>query len=333
MCSPNFHNQQLFLPNSLNFPTLFLSVRPSIQVDVDIHGAEVASPVEEGARVSPSGPPSHVISAPFSESSMRAILLLRRGSSRETTGGAMSSLSVDEGEDLTRSEEEGRRRSSSSIRFADDTDTGTDILVITEEDLADILEDPIYGDFRGLSGSPLPPDSSPPLTDEAYAAIPAPIALQRRRTVHGHRTSLITSSVQRHLLLGVHGMSVGAAGAVVYPSRYIEGMAGPLRERGEETATRPSASRLLLTLRRRKSMAQTIHIDPSALLDFGYSKKVVERFLRESASWTFSTFSLDTLTGGHSLSTLLVYLFKFYGLVDHFNLDIVALWKCFRKLE
>ena len=220
---------------------------------------------------------------------------------------------------LTPSTRIGRRRSSSSVRFgtsvaviavspcvtrdscsvADDTDTGTDILMITEDDLADMLLEPMCP-----SGSHEQPRSLP---DAAYAALPAPIA-QHRRMVSGRR-SLISCSVHRQLKHGVYGMSVGAA--------------------GPDTL---GASRMLVTLRRRKSSyaALTPDTESAPLLDSSYNR-VVERFLDSCSSWRFSSFTLNALTGGHSLSNLLLYLFKSYDLIRTFRLDLMRLVKCFSE--
>lgn len=175
--------------------------------------------------------------------------------------------------------------------------------MITEDDLADILSDPVYPTLC------LPTSRSQPLPDAAYAAIPAPIA-QHRRMVSGRR-SLISSSVHRHLQNGVYGMSVGAAGSDVVTAR---------------------SGRMLVTLRRRKSMYANVDMDmdPVLLLDGSYNR-VVDRFLISCSSWKFSSFTLNTLTGGHSLSHLLLYLFKSYDLIRIFRLDLLCLWKCFRK--
>lgn len=220
----------------------------------------------------------------------------------------------------------GRRRSSSSIRFADDTDTGTDILIITEEDLEEILCDPIYGgggysppiegdkySSHGATGRRVSSHSL--LSEDAYSAIPATIAQHARIT--RNRRSLISPSVHKHLVQsgGVFGMSVGGAGSVAYDSK----------EKAQST-------RLLVTLRRRKSLARSIHIDPVAMLDLSYSK-IVSRLLVNCCNWKFSSFTLDTLTGGHSLPAILGHLFNEYGLIQHFKLDSLCLMKCFHLIE
>lgn len=88
--------------------------------------------------------------------------------------------------------------------------------------------------------------------------------------------------------------------------------------------------KLLLTLRRRKSIQRSIHIDPIAFLDHSYHG-ITLRYLQNSSNWKFNTFTLDALSGGHSLSNLLFYLFSEYKFIETFNLDVVNMWRCFRK--
>lgn len=89
---------------------------------------------------------------------------------------------------------------------------------------------------------------------------------------------------------------------------------------------------LLLTLRRRKSLLQqaNIHSETISLLDLCYYG-ITQRYLRQSYYWNFNTFSLDMMTGGHSLSSLLIYLFKEYGLIETFKLDLINVMRCFCK--
>jgi hypothetical protein len=87
---------------------------------------------------------------------------------------------------------------------------------------------------------------------------------------------------------------------------------------------------LLLTLRRRKSIQRSIHIDPIALLDQSYYD-ITGRYLKQSSKWRFNTFTLDVLTGGHSLSSLLFYLFTEYNFIEIFKLDVINVLRCFRK--
>ncbi|RWS26203.1 uncharacterized protein B4U80_09656 [Leptotrombidium deliense] len=180
-----------------------------------------------------------------------------------------------------------RRRSSCSIRFADDTDTGTDILVITEEGLGDILVDP--------TGSSL---------------------LSSLESTTMKTSPMSTASSTPHIL-GVHRYQIAGAGALTVP--YSEN-----REMQQ--------NQMLLTLRRRKSIQKSIHIDPIALLDYSYHG-VTQRFLLNASNWSFNSFTLDTLTGGHSLSQLLVHLFSKYKFIEYFNLDILNVLKVFRLFE
>ena len=87
---------------------------------------------------------------------------------------------------------------------------------------------------------------------------------------------------------------------------------------------------LLLTLRRRKSIQRSIHIDPIAILDYSYYG-ITNNYLKNASKWRFNTFTLDILTGGHSLSNLLFYLFSEYKFFQIFNLDPINVWRCFRK--
>jgi len=294
------------------------AVRPSIQVDVDIHEQEFGEQVGDECVVRRTSLTREI----EGDGMMRALVLMKSHGKVERDETGSLTLSRMETTAGIMMKEGNRRRSSSSIRFADDTDTGTDILVITEEDLADILSDPIYGDVSSPARMMRRVSTPCLLSEEAYAAIPAPIALQRR-TRTGKRRSLISSTVQQHLLHGVFGMSVGGAG-VMPPRSHSPGL--------PSTASTDRPARMLLTLRRRKSRNWSIHVDPVALLDYSYNR-VVDRFLESCSHWSFSSFSLDTLTGGHALPHILLYLFKKYNLIQHFKLDMLDLLKCFREYE
>lgn len=87
---------------------------------------------------------------------------------------------------------------------------------------------------------------------------------------------------------------------------------------------------LLIRLRRRKSIQRSIHIDPIALLDQSYYG-ITDRYLKQSSKWRFNTFTLDVLSGGHSLSSLLFHLFIEYGFIETFKLDVINVMRCFRK--
>ncbi|XP_053210158.1 uncharacterized protein LOC128393950 [Panonychus citri] len=75
-----------------------------------------------------------------------------------------------------------------------------------------------------------------------------------------------------------------------------------------------------------------IHIDPIVLLDYSYHG-VTDRFLASASKWSFNSFTLDTLTGGHSLSALLFHLFNKYNFIQEFKLEIINVWKCLRLFE
>jgi len=179
-----------------------------------------------------------------------------------------------------------RRKSSTSIRFADDADTGTDILMITEENIGDII------------------------SNTAGTLIPTSMD-----SIHSIRNLNFLSNAQE--LLEALDFRIEGAGALMISSHH----------NNQNLAQR----RLLLTLRRRKSIQKSIHIDPIALLDYSYHG-ITQRFLCSVSNWSFNSFTLDTLTGGHSLFHLLLYLFKHYNFIEIFNLDILNVWKCFRKL-
>ena len=49
--------------------------------------------------------------------------------------------------------------------------------------------------------------------------------------------------------------------------------------------------------------------------------------------WNFNAFSLDRLTSGHNLATLCTYLFRDLGLLQHFRLDALAVWRFFAAVE
>lgn len=90
-------------------------------------------------------------------------------------------------------------------------------------------------------------------------------------------------------------------------------------------------TRCLLTLRRKAELRKRkSRFDSYALLDLGYR---TDRFLLNSRNWNFNSFTLDTISNGHSLSQLLVYFFCKYNFVKIFNLDMTCVWKCFSKFS
>lgn len=54
-----------------------------------------------------------------------------------------------------------------------------------------------------------------------------------------------------------------------------------------------------------------------------------QRILDRCGRWSFNAFTLENVAGGRSLPVLCVHLFHWYGLLDHFRLDVVRIWKLF----
>ncbi|BET00048.1 cAMP-specific 3,5-cyclic phosphodiesterase [Nesidiocoris tenuis] len=83
--------------------------------------------------------------------------------------------------------------------------------------------------------------------------------------------------------------------------------------------------------RRRRLSTRSLNECPALLDDLhhGNVKCVLDRVWQ----WPFNAFTLDTATGGRSLPVLCVHLFHWYGLMDHFNLDVVRIWKFFSLVE
>lgn len=49
--------------------------------------------------------------------------------------------------------------------------------------------------------------------------------------------------------------------------------------------------------------------------------------------WNFNAFSFDRLTSGQNLATLCTYLFRDLGLISHFKLDALVVWRFFAAVE
>ncbi|XP_063236084.1 uncharacterized protein LOC134538588 [Bacillus rossius redtenbacheri] len=97
---------------------------------------------------------------------------------------------------------------------------------------------------------------------------------------------------------------------------------------------RPLHSGRFLTMhkrRRRRLTTRCLQQEPALLDDVlhGQAQCVLERV----SQWPFNAFTLDTVTGGRSLPVLCVHLFHWYGLIEHFNLDVVRVWKLFTLIE
>lgn len=92
-------------------------------------------------------------------------------------------------------------------------------------------------------------------------------------------------------------------------------------------------TRCLLTLRRKAELRKRkANKDSSAVLDLAYYG-IIKRFLLNSRNWNFNSFTLETLSGGHSLSQLLHYFFSKYDFIRIYNLDMCSVVKCFSKFD
>ncbi|XP_055534582.1 uncharacterized protein LOC129724022 isoform X2 [Wyeomyia smithii] len=83
--------------------------------------------------------------------------------------------------------------------------------------------------------------------------------------------------------------------------------------------------------RRKKLNTRSLVLDQAILDDILHGQ--VQCILDRVGNWRFNAFTLETVTGGRSLPVLCVHLFHWYGLLDHFNLDVVRLWKLFSLIE
>ncbi|XP_055608152.1 uncharacterized protein LOC129755605 [Uranotaenia lowii] len=83
--------------------------------------------------------------------------------------------------------------------------------------------------------------------------------------------------------------------------------------------------------RRKKLNTRSLALDQAILDDILHGQ--VQCILDRVGNWRFNAFTLETVTGGRSLPVLCVHLFHWYGLLDHFNLDVVRVWKLFSLIE
>ncbi|XP_058829068.1 cGMP-inhibited 3',5'-cyclic phosphodiesterase 3B-like isoform X2 [Topomyia yanbarensis] len=83
--------------------------------------------------------------------------------------------------------------------------------------------------------------------------------------------------------------------------------------------------------RRKKLNTRSLVLDQAILDDILHGQ--VQCILDRVGNWRFNAFTLETVTGGRSLPVLCVHLFHWYGLLDHFNLDVVRVWKLFSLIE
>ncbi|XP_046674950.1 cAMP-specific 3',5'-cyclic phosphodiesterase 7B-like isoform X2 [Homalodisca vitripennis] len=84
--------------------------------------------------------------------------------------------------------------------------------------------------------------------------------------------------------------------------------------------------------RRKRLTTRSLSQDTPALLD-DIHHGVVQCVLDRVWQWPFNAFTLDNVTGGRSLPVLCVHLFHWYGLMEHFSLDAVRVWKLFSLVE
>lgn len=88
-------------------------------------------------------------------------------------------------------------------------------------------------------------------------------------------------------------------------------------------------TRCVLALRRRARMKRSGKLSADCLLDKAYHG-LTKRLLAETINWNFNSFTLDTLSGGHSLSAMLMHFFVKYDFIRIYRLDVTNVWKCFR---
>ncbi|CAK9825536.1 High affinity cAMP-specific 3',5'-cyclic phosphodiesterase 7A [Anthophora retusa] len=95
---------------------------------------------------------------------------------------------------------------------------------------------------------------------------------------------------------------------------------------------RPTGRFLTMHKRRRKRLTtRSLTQEPGILDDIFHG--LVQCVLQKAGNWRFNAFTLETVTGGRSLPVLCVHLFHWYGLLQHFNLDVASVWKLFAFIE
>ncbi|XP_050097756.1 uncharacterized protein LOC126578852 isoform X2 [Anopheles aquasalis] len=105
-------------------------------------------------------------------------------------------------------------------------------------------------------------------------------------------------------------------------------------ESGELPRRRHACTGRFLTMhkrRRKKLLTRSLALDQAILDDVLHGQ--VQCILDRVHHWRFNAFTLETVTGGRSLPVLCVHLFHWYGLLDHFHLDVVRVWKLFSLIE
>ncbi|CAH0716624.1 unnamed protein product, partial [Brenthis ino] len=89
---------------------------------------------------------------------------------------------------------------------------------------------------------------------------------------------------------------------------------------------------LTMHKRRKKRLLTRSLCQEAALLD-DLQLGQVQCILQQSVTWKFNAFTLENVSGGRCLPVLCVHLFHMYGLISHFKLDVIKVWKLFSLIE
>ncbi|XP_077301665.1 uncharacterized protein LOC143922314 [Arctopsyche grandis] len=89
---------------------------------------------------------------------------------------------------------------------------------------------------------------------------------------------------------------------------------------------------LTLNKRRKERLrTKTLRQDVALLDDFHNGQ--VKCILEQSVQWRFNAFTLENVSGGRCITSLCLHLFRYYGLLNHFQLDVTSVWKLFMLIE
>ena len=83
--------------------------------------------------------------------------------------------------------------------------------------------------------------------------------------------------------------------------------------------------------RRRRPQKSLMTLWSNLLEDF--QGEQMRRMLSNITRWDFNAFAFDRITSGRNLCTLCTHLCCELGLIRHFRLDILAVWKFFYLVE
>ncbi|XP_039286708.1 uncharacterized protein LOC111045382 isoform X3 [Nilaparvata lugens] len=166
--------------------------------------------------------------------------------------------------------------------------------------------------------------------DSYYQELPPPQPVATHAQPRGSGISVETSGSHTVLIRIPDAVTSGGGGLVLDRRRLSESDWVLL----EAIDCRPRTGRFLTMHKRRRKRLTTRQLsqEAPALLD-DIHHGLVQCVLDRVWQWPFNAFTLDTVTGGRSLPVLCVHLFHWYGLVDHFNLDVVRVWKLFSLVE